>query len=56
MPEFTKSIKRHPTIGTTKYGVGRNPYRLVSSSIFAIAFGVAPIPNPQVAEANTAPS
>ena len=28
----------------------------VSSSIFAIAFGVAPIPKPQVAEANTTAS
>ena len=23
--EFTKSINRHPIIGTTKYGVGANP-------------------------------
>ena len=51
--ELTKSTKSAPTIGTTKYGVGANPNLDESASIFATAFGVAPIQNPQLSDAKT---
>ena len=49
-------MNKHPTIGTTKYGVGANPNLFESASILATALGVAPIPNPQFADAKTAAS
>lgn len=36
---YKQKISQQPTIGTAKYGVGTNPYRLVSSSMLAIALG-----------------
>ena len=44
---FTKSMNKEPTSGTTMNAVGAGPYTPVIACMFAIAFGVAPIPNPQ---------
>ena len=44
---FTKSMNKEPTSGTTMYAVGAGPYTPVIACMFAIAYGVAPIPNPQ---------
>ena len=51
-----KSINKLPTSGTTKYAVGAGPYLAVIACMFAIAFGVAPIPNPQKPDVITAAS
>ena len=40
------SIRNAPTIGTIKYALLEGPYFAVIVDIFAIAFGVAPIPCP----------
>ena len=42
-------MNRLPTNGTTKYAVGAGPYFAVIACMFAIAFGVAPMPKPQKA-------
>ena len=47
-------MNRLPTNGTTKYAVGAGPYFAVIACMFAIAFGVAPIPNPQKPDVITA--
>ena len=51
-----KSINKLPTNGTTKQALGAGPYFLVMACMFAIALGVAPMPNPQVALDITAAS
>ena len=51
-----KSMNRLPTNGTTKYAVGAGPYFAVIACMLAIAFGVAPIPNPQKPDVITAAS
>lgn len=51
-----KSINKDPTKGITKNAFVENPLTDVNASMFAIAFGVAPIPNPQCPVAITAAS
>lgn len=51
-----KSANREPTIGIRMYALMDGPYRSVMTCIFAIAFGVAPMPKPQVPAAMTAAS
>ena len=46
-PAFIKSINNDPTIGIIKKAFTDGPLAVVNVSIFAIAFGVAPKPNPQ---------
>ena len=51
-----KSMNRDPTSGTIMNATGAGPYWLVIACMFAIAFGVAPIPNPQKPEEMVAAS
>lgn len=44
-----KSTNKLPTRGTTKKALGAGPYSFATVCMFAMAFGVAPIPNPQKA-------
>lgn len=53
---FVKSINNAPTSGSTKKALGDGKLEAVNDSIFAIAFGVAPIPNPQCPQDITAAS
>ena len=53
---FVKSINNAPTIGRTKKALVAGPFSLVNTSMLAIAFGVAPSPNPQCPVAITAAS
>ena len=51
-----KSMNRDPTSGTIMNATGAGPYWFVIACMFAIAFGVAPIPNPQKPEEMVAAS
>ena len=53
---FKKSANILPTIGTSKNAFTEGKYFSVTACIFAIAFGVAPIPKPQVPAASTTAS
>ena len=47
MEALQKSMNKLPTNGTTMNAVGAGPYCPVTACMFAMAFGVAPIPKPQ---------
>ena len=53
---FKKSANILPTIGTSKKALTDGRYFSVTACILAMAFGVAPIPKPQVPAARTAAS
>ena len=46
-----KSMNREPTSGTIMNATGAGPNWLVTACMLAMAFGVAPMPNPQKPEA-----
>ena len=51
-----KSANKLPTSGTNKNALTDGAYFSHTACIFAIAFGVAPIPNPQTPDESTAAS
>ena len=53
---LVKSMKKAPTIGTTRKARGAGPNRSTSAFMFATAFDVDPSPNPQCPPAITAAS
>ena len=53
---FKKSANRLPTKGIRRYAFTEGSYFSQTTCIFAMAFGVAPIPNPQTPELMTAAS
>jgi len=53
---LAKSIKKAPTMGTTKNALGASPNLSTTDLIFAMALGVAPKPNPQKPAVITAES
>ena len=53
---FKKSANRLPTSGISRYAFTEGSYFSHTTCIFAMAFGVAPIPNPHTPELITAAS
>lgn len=53
---FKKSANKLPISGTNKKALTDGAYFSHTACIFAIAFGVAPIPNPHTPDDNTAAS
>ena len=51
-----KSANKLPTSGMSRYAFTEGAYFSQTACMFAMAFGVAPIPNPQVPAASTAAS
>ena len=53
---FKKSANRLPTSGMSRYALMDGTYWSQTACIFAMAFGVAPVPKPQVPDTSMAAS